>query len=57
MKLTEREIELLEGMIEVHLSHAKRAAVMNSPMGKKQYGWDMERVILLTKIIEDCEEI
>ena len=49
--LTEREIELIDGMIEVQLNHAQRCDnVMNRPMAEKQKGWDMERVELLRKI-------
>lgn len=56
MKLTEREIELLDGMIEVQLNHAERCQdIIDRPggnvnMATKQKGWDMERVELLRKI-------
>lgn len=56
MKLTEREIELLDGMIEVQLNHAERCQDIidrpggNVKMATKQKGWDMERVELLQKI-------
>ena len=51
MKLTQREIELIDGMIEVQKNHAARCAtIQNRIMGKKQKEWDMERVALLEKI-------
>ena len=49
--LTEREIELIDGMIEVQLNHAARCdAIANRVMAEKQKGWDMERVELLRKL-------
>ena len=49
--MTEREIELIDGMIEVQLDHAKRCdAIHNRVMADKQHGWDMERVTLLQKL-------
>jgi hypothetical protein len=52
--LTEREIELLDGMIEVQLDHAKRCdSIANRTMAEKQKGWDMERVALLKKLKEN----
>jgi len=53
MKLSEREVELLLGMIEVQEHHAARALTISNPMGKKQHDWDMERVALLKRIIEE----
>jgi len=53
MKLTERERELIEGMIEVNVHHAARALQIKNPMGQKQAAWDMERVILLKKILKE----
>jgi len=51
MKLSEREIELLDGMIEVQLYHADRCdSIQNRVMADKQKGWDLERVELLRKI-------
>lgn len=48
--LTPREIELIDGMIEVQLDHAMRCdAIANRAMADKQKGWDMERVALLQK--------
>lgn len=48
--LTPREIELIDGMIEVQLDHAMRCdAIANRVMADKQKGWDMERVALLQK--------
>ena len=58
MNLTAREIELINGMIEVQLRHAKQCQYMidrpggNSVMATQQLGWDMERVNLLRKIKE-----
>ena len=57
MKLTEREIELIDGMIEVQLRHAEhsfeRFRMPNTnPMFGIQYERDMERVELLRKIKE-----
>ena len=50
-KLTEREIDLLDGMIEIQLQHAERCdAIPNRTMAEKQKGWDMERVALLRKV-------
>jgi hypothetical protein len=49
--LTDREVELLDGMIEVQLNHAQRCdSIANRPMAEKQKGWDMERVELLRKL-------
>ncbi len=49
--LTERELELIDGMIEVQLDHAKRCdSIANRTMAEKQKGWDMERVALLQKL-------
>ena len=49
--LTDREIELIDGMIQVQLDHASRCdAIANRSMADKQKGWDMERVALLQKI-------
>jgi len=51
--LTPREIELLEGMIEVQLHHAAQCdLIANRVMADKQKGWDMERVELLRKLKE-----
>jgi hypothetical protein len=48
---TDRELELIDGMIEVQLHHAAQCdAIANRPMAEKQKGWDMERVALLHKI-------
>jgi len=50
-RLTAREIELIDGMIEVQLDHAQRCdSIANRTMADKQKGWDMERVALLQKI-------
>lgn len=49
--LTPREIELLDGMIEVQLHHAAQCdRIANRTMAEKQKGWDMERVALLRKL-------
>ena len=49
--MTEREIELIDGMIEVQLHHAERCDyIANRVMADKQKGWDMERVALLEKM-------
>jgi hypothetical protein len=49
--MTERELELIDGMIAVQLDHAQRCDAMdNRVMGEKQKGWDMERVELLRRI-------
>lgn len=51
--LTPREIELLDGMIEVQLHHASQCdRIANRTMAEKQKGWDMERVALLRKLRE-----
>jgi len=50
-RLTAREIELIDGMIEVQLDHAQRCdSIANRAMADKQKGWDMERVELLRKL-------
>ena len=49
--LTDREIELLDGMINAQLRHAQLCDLIpNRPMAEKQKGWDMERVTLLRKL-------
>ena len=51
--LTEREIELLDAMIEAQLYHALQCdSIPNRVMAEKQKGWDMERVALLRKLKE-----
>ena len=53
--LTPREIELIDGMIEVQLDHAARCDnIANRTMAEKQKGWDMERVELLRKLKGDA---
>jgi hypothetical protein len=53
-RLTAREIELLDGIIEVQLDHARRCdSIANRTMADKQKGWDMERVALLQKLKEN----
>ena len=48
---TEREIELINGMIEVQLDHATRCdGIANRTMADKQKRWDTERVALLQKM-------
>jgi hypothetical protein len=52
--LTTREIELLNGMIEVQLHHAAQCdSIANRRMAEKQKAWDMERVTLLRKLKGD----
>jgi hypothetical protein len=49
--LTAREVELIDGMIEVQLHHAEQCdRIANRVMAEKQKGWDMERVELLRKL-------
>ena len=49
--LTERELQLIDGMIEVQLHHAQACdQIANRVMADKQKGWDMERVALLRKL-------
>ena len=51
--LTEREVELIDEMIETQLLHAERCDHMaNSTMAQKQKAWDLERVELLRKLRE-----
>ena len=56
MNLSDREIELIDGMIGVQLHHAEQCQSMidrsggNVIMAKQQLGWDMERVELLRKV-------
>jgi hypothetical protein len=48
---TDRELQLIDGMIEVQLRHAAQCdGIANRPMAERQKGWDMERVALLQKI-------
>jgi hypothetical protein len=48
---TDRELQLIDGMIEVQLRHAAQCdGIANRTMAEKQKGWDMERVALLQKI-------
>jgi hypothetical protein len=48
---TARELQLIDGMIEVQLHHAAQCdAIANRTMAERQKGWDMERVALLRKI-------
>ncbi|MFW6173002.1 MAG: hypothetical protein ACOC5T_04595 [Elusimicrobiota bacterium] len=59
MELTEREIELIDGMIEVQNNHAQRCdTIQNRKMAEKQKAWDLERVALLEKIKANatCDE-
>ncbi len=51
--LTDREVELIDEMIETQLLHAERCDHMaNSTMAQKQKAWDLERVELLRKLKE-----
>jgi len=57
MRLSKREVELLEGMLDVQLNHAMRCdLIKNRKMADKQMGWDMERVALLNRIIKENKE-
>jgi len=48
---TDRELQLIDGMIEVQLHHAAQCdGIANRPMAERQKGWDMKRVALLQKI-------
>lgn len=48
---TERELELIDGMIQVQLDHAARCdGIANRGMADRQKLWDMERVALLKKV-------
>ena len=49
--LTERERELLDGLTQYWLDHAKQCdGIANRRMAERQKGWDMERVALLRKL-------
>jgi hypothetical protein len=55
MKLSDREMELLEGMIEVQLNNRERCEYRMlkpnaSPMYQRQRAQDQERIDLLLKI-------
>ena len=51
--LTDREVELIDGMIKLNLNHATQCdRIGNRTMAEKQKGWDMERVELLRKLKE-----
>lgn len=53
--LSDAEIELIDGMIEVQLHHASQCdGIANRTMAEKQKGWDMERVALLRKLRGVC---
>ena len=60
MELTDREVEMIKGMIEVQQNHAMRSAMMfarnKNIMAKRQEGWDLERVALLERILEERNE-
>lgn len=50
--LTSREVELINGMIEVQLRHANICdGLINRTMASKQKAWDMERVALLKRVL------
>lgn len=50
--LCAREVELIEGMIEVQLHHAELCdRIGNRVMADKQKAWDLERVALLRKVL------
>ena len=52
-RLTDREIELIEGMISVQEHHAARCdTIANRAMAEKQRGWNLERIELLNRILE-----
>ena len=52
LALSDREKELIQGMIEVQLDHAERCdRIQNRDMAEKQKAWDLERVALLRKIL------
>ena len=52
--MTERENELMDGMIEVQQRHAQHCDdIANRPMAEKQKAWDLERVALLEKLRAD----
>lgn len=51
-KLSEKEKEHINGMIEVQLYHAQRCDnIQNRTMADKQKALDMERVDLLRKVL------
>lgn len=51
MKLTKREIEIIDGLIEVQRHHAERCErIPNQEIGRRQRARDLERVKLLEKI-------
>jgi hypothetical protein len=60
MKLTEREIELIDGMIEVQQRHADQCLRMmddphgNATMAVRQLEWDTERINLLKRIKDEA---
>lgn len=52
LRLSDREVELINGMIAVQLNHAERCdRIENREMAEKQKGFDMERVKLLQKVL------
>ena len=51
IKLTDREVALIDGMIAVQKNHAARCdALQNRTIAESQKAWDMERVALLERI-------
>jgi hypothetical protein len=51
MVLTDRELEVLDSMIEVQINHRDTALRMeNKRMGVRQAAWDEERILLLKKL-------
>lgn len=58
MTLNEREVELIQGMIQVQQNHAQRCdSISNRTMAEKQRGWDMERVALLQRILKESDRV
>ena len=53
MTLSEREKELLRGMVEVQRAHAFRCLRMTNAAASKQVEADTERAELLERIIEE----
>lgn len=51
LTLNSRELELIDGMIEVQQDHLERCKnIGNKVMAEKRMGWDNERIELLRKI-------
>ena len=54
MDFTDEELEILKGMIERERNHAERCLNVNNVLAGRQREWDLKRVELLERIIENA---